>query len=553
MPDDVFISYARATEAEASRVAAALDELGYQVWRDDQLAAHEEFGEVIQQRLEAARAVVVLWSRDAVKSQWVRSEANRARSLNKLVQVNIDGVPLPMPFDQVHCANLKGWRGEPDMPGWLQTLKSITELADPAKAAHAGASAARPAWASAASDKPSLAVLPFANLSGDPEQSYFIDGLMDDIVTALTRIRSLFVIAASSTLALKGQGVTPVEAAEKLGVRYILEGSVRKAGERVRVSAKIIDAHRGAQIWADRFDDKMDDIFALQDKVAAGVAGVAEFSVQGAEAQLSLIRPTSDLRSYDLYLRSLFEFRTYQREAMFKALGMLDRAIELDPNYALALSLAAGAHAIIMQFRWTDDMASHGRAAMELLNRSLQTGSDDPQVLANAAMAFWASGDPAAALPLADRAVALNPGSSFALLAAAQARAAMGDMEQAEDYVVRSMQLDPLSPNRNLQLGILVVVRFAQRRFGDTVDICREWISLANHPTSVGMLTAAEGHLGDAGAASKALAHFHERSSMTFPEIATLLYRKPEHRALFLEGIALAESLQGGPALAHGT
>ncbi|HEY2483022.1 MAG TPA: hypothetical protein VGI30_12630, partial [Caulobacteraceae bacterium] len=326
-----------------------------------------------------------------------------------------------------------------------------------------------------------------------------------------------------------------------------------KAGERVRVAAKIIDAHRGAQIWADRFDDRMDDIFALQDKVAAGVAGVAEFSVQGAEAQLSLIRPTSDLRSYDLYLRSLFEFRTYQRGGMFKALDMLDQAIALDPDYALALGLAASAHAIIMQFHWTDDMASHSQAMMELLKRSLQTGSDVPQVLATAAMTFWASGDPASALPLADRAVALNPGSSFTLLSGAQVRAAMGDLERAEEYVVNSMQLDPLSPNRDLQLGILAAVRFAQRRFDDTVEICREWISRADHPTSVGLLTAAQGHLGEAEEANSALTHLRELSPMTAPEIAALLYRRAEHRALFLEGIALAENLQPAPAAAQGS
>src|SRR5579863_8650789 len=200
MPDDVFISYARTRAADARRVGERLAELGYAVWRDDQLAAHQEFGEVIQHRLEAAKAVVVLWSADAVKSQWVRSEANRARGLNKLVQVNLDGVSLPMPFDQIHCANLKGWRGEPDAPGWLQALASVAELADPEKAA-AAAHAASPAGAfAAAGDKPSLAVLPFANLSGDAEQDYFIDGLMEEIVTALTRIRTLFVIAASSSL-----------------------------------------------------------------------------------------------------------------------------------------------------------------------------------------------------------------------------------------------------------------------------------------------------------------------------------------------------------------
>jgi adenylate cyclase len=544
MADDVFISYARATEAEAIRIAAALDDLGYEVWRDDQLAAHEEFSDVIQQRLEAASAVLVLWSREAVKSQWVRSEANRARAENKLVQVNVDGVALPMPFDQIHCANLKGWRGEPDAPGWLQTLKSVAKLANPDKPAHAPRkAAARPSF-SAVSDKPSLAVLPFANLSGDSEQDYFIDGLMEEIVTALTPIRTLFVIAASSSLALKGLAITPVEAAEKLGVRYVLEGSVRKSGERVRVSAKIIDAHRGAQIWADRFDDSLGDIFALQDSVAASVAGVAEFSVQGAEAQISLARPTTDLRSYDLYLRALVEFRTYQRESMYRALEMLDRAIEMDPQYALALSLAAGAHAIIMQFHWSEDLAGHGMKAFELLKRSLQTGSDNPQVLANAAMAFWATGDTNTAMPLADRAVALNPGSSWALLAAAQVRSAMGDLEKAEDYVVRSMHLDPLSPNRNLQLGILATVRFAQRRFEEVVEICREWITLANHPTSIGMLASTQGHLGEADAAGRALAQLAELSPMTWPEIAALLYRPPEHKALFLKGMEMAKTLQ---------
>jgi adenylate cyclase len=543
--DDVFVSYARATEADAIRIATALENLGYRVWRDDQLAAHQEFSDVIQERLEAAGAVLVLWSKDAVKSQWVRSEANRARSVDKLVQVNLDGVALPMPFDQIHCANLKGWRGEPDAPGWLQTLKSIAVLADPDRAAHVEISKKRAATPAHA-EKPSLAVMPFANLSGDPEQDYFIDGLMEEIVTALTRIRTLFVIAASSSLALKGLDMTPVEAAEKLGVRYVLEGSVRKAGDRVRVAAKIIDAHRGAQIWADRFDDKLDDIFALQDKVAVGVAGVAEFSVQNAEAQLSLIRPTSDLRSYDLYLRSLFEFRTYQREAMFRALDLLERAIEMDPNYGLALSLAAGAHGIIMQFRWSDDLAGHGAKAMRLLQRSIQAGSEDPQVLANAAMAFWVAGDPNAALPLADRSVALNPGSSWSLLACAQVRANIGDMGRAEDYVLRSMQLDPLSPNRNLQLGILAAVRFAQRRFDEVVEICREWITLANHPTSVGMLAATQGHLGEAGA-TQTVARLRELSPMSFPEIANLLYRKEEQRALFLEGMAKAEAMQGTP------
>lgn len=540
---DVFISYARSKEAEARRVAEALTGLGYDVWRDDQLAAHQAYGEVIERRLTAAKAVVVLWSKEAVKSHWVRSEANRARSLNKLVQLNVDGVDLPMPFDQIHCASIRGWRGEPDAPGWRQALASVAELVDPERSkAPKPPAAAYSAPFSAAGDMPSIVALPFANLSGDPDQDYFVDGLMEEIVTSLTRIRTLFVIASGSSLSLKGQNLTPMDAARELGVRYVLEGSVRKAGQRVRVAVKLIDAFVGNQVWADRFEDKLDAIFELQDKVAEAVAGVIEFSVQKAEASRSLTRPTSDLRSYDLYLRALIHFRTYQREEMYKALDLLDQALARDPNYALALSLAAGAHAIIMQFHWTDDLAGHGRQLMEMIQRSLRTGSDDPQVLASAALAHWAAHDFATAAQLADRAAELNPGSSFPLLARGQVRVAMGDLEVAEDCIVRSMRLDPLSPNRAMQLGVLAAVRFAQRRFAECAEICREWMGIANHPTSVGLLASACGHLGDARVGKETLAHLNELSTMSTPEIAAMFYQKPEHRQLFVEGIALAEA-----------
>ena len=541
MPD-VFISYARSTEAQALRVAEGLSGLGYDVWRDDQLPAHKAYGDVIQERLEAAKAVVVLWSADAVKSHWVRSEADRARARNKLVQLNIDGADLPMPFDQIQCADLKGWDGDLNAPGWRKAVDSVATLLD-------GNSPA-PTWAPptapfpTVSDKPSIAALPFANLSRDPDQDYFVDGLMEEIVTSLTRIRTLFVIAAGSSLSLKGQGVTPLDAARKLGVRYVLEGSVRKAGERVRVAVKLVDAHAGNQIWAERYEDNLDDIFALQDKVALGVAGVIEFSVQNAETLRSIARPTSDLKSYDLYLRALVHFRTYRREDMFLALEMLDRAIELDPKYALALSLAAGAHAIILQFQWSDDPATHARLVMEMVERSVRAGSDDPQVLASAAMAYWTVGDIAAAGQLADRAMSLNPGSSFCLLARGQTRVAMGDLDVAEDCLLRSMQLDPLSPNRSLQLGDLAAVRFAQRRFEEAAELCREWVGIANQPTSVGLLASACGHLGEARAAGEALAHLPELSTISPAEIAAIIYQKAEHRDLFLEGLALAKAFQ---------
>ena len=187
---DVFISYARATEPEAVRVADALASAGYCVWRDDQLSTSQSYGDEIAARLEAAKAVVVLWSADAIKSQWVRAEADRARAANKLVQVNLDGARLPMPFDQIHCADIRGWRGAPDAPGWRQTLASVAKLVDSQGVSHLAPAGSSPPSTpfSASGDKPSIAALPFANLSNDPEQDYFVDGLMEEIVTALTRI-----------------------------------------------------------------------------------------------------------------------------------------------------------------------------------------------------------------------------------------------------------------------------------------------------------------------------------------------------------------------------
>src|ERR1700736_3792607 len=176
-------------------------------------------------------------------------------------------------------------------------------------------------------DKPSIAVLPFANMSGDPEQEYFADGMVEEIITALSRIRWLFVIARNSSFSYKGQAVDVKQVGRELGVRYVLEGSVRKAGGRVRITAQLIEAETDAHLWADRFDGALDDVFELQDKVAVGVAGVIEPAVQAAEIRRSAERPTSDLTAYDLYLRALRYHQSEDREGILQALDTVGRAI----------------------------------------------------------------------------------------------------------------------------------------------------------------------------------------------------------------------------------
>lgn len=534
---EIFISYARSTEHQAGQVAGALRALGHGVWWDDELLAHGAFAEVIEERLRSAKAVIVIWSADAAKSQWVRSEADFARGAGTLIQLSIDGSIPPMPFDQTQCVDMRGWRGETDVAGWRKVVASIDELlGKPFPGPNFARDAALPL-----PSKPSIAVLPFANSGGDPEQEYFVDGLVDEIVTALSRIRTIFVIASGSGLSFKGSNATPQNIALRLGVRYLLEGNVRRAGGRVRIAVQLIDGTSGGQVWAERFEDTLDDVFALQDKIALSVAGVIEYSVQAAETTLAFERPDVNLRAYDLYLRALTKVRLYQKDTIFEALDLLDRAIALDPNYALALSLAAGQHALIMQYRWADDTAARAGLVSSLTTRALKTGFDDPQVLGNVAAALIVVGDVAAAMRLAERATSLNPGSSWPWMVSGYAQVAAGNLEVGVEHLERSMRLDPVSPNRALQVGFMSVARLGQGRFEDALDLSREWVLRVGSPMSRAVLAAVYGQAGQIPEARVALANLRAISPSPAARFADLLYRRPEHRQRFLDGIALAE------------
>ena len=212
-------------------------------------------------------------------------------------------------------------------------------------------------------DKPSIAVLPFQNMSGDPEQEYFADGMVEEIITALSRIRWLFVIARNSSFTYKGQSVDVKQIGRELGVRYVLEGSVRKGGNRVRITAQLIETLSGAHLWADRFDGLLEDVFELQDQVAISVAGVIEPALQAAEIRRSSDRPTSDLTAYDLYLQALAQFPS--ERGIVAALDLLGRAIERDPYYASALAGAAFCHMRLHLSGWSKDLDEDQREGVE--------------------------------------------------------------------------------------------------------------------------------------------------------------------------------------------
>jgi len=219
---DIFVSYARADESIAERVADALRGEGYQVWRDDQLPAHRTYADVIDERLRSAKAVVVLWSAEAAKSQWVRAEADLARSCGTIVQGALDETIPPLPFNQIQCADLRDWDGDSDAPGWRKLKDSVSALA--------GAAPSRATKAPARRRPLCVCVLPFQNMSGDPEQEYFSDGISEDITTDLSKISALGVVARNTAFTFKGQSVDVAEVARKLGVSHVLEGSVRGHG-----------------------------------------------------------------------------------------------------------------------------------------------------------------------------------------------------------------------------------------------------------------------------------------------------------------------------------
>jgi adenylate cyclase len=547
---DIFISYARSTEPQAKQIAEALRALGYGVWRDDELPAHRAYAEVIEERLKAATAVVVVWSADAVKSEWVRSEADKARADRKLVQLSLDGSPPPMPFDQIQCADMTDWTGDLDATGWRKVVSSIGDLVGGATSVHfLSVPAPLPL---PLPGNPSIAVMPFANLSGDPEQEYFADGMVEEIATALSRIRSIFVIGASSSLSLKGQQMPPQEVARRLGVRYVLEGSVRMAGGRVRIGVKLVDAANGSQIWADRFEDTLDDIFALQDKVALAVAGKIEPAVLNSEIQQAIRRPTDNLSSYDLTLKALPLALTFSKPEVVRALDLFDRATLLDPHYGKALIGAAFCHGLNFANAWSEDPEAHRVKAADKARRGIAAAGDDTMVLQTGAEALSLAGENLEmAIGLADRAISLNPGSGFAWFTSGWLRVILGEIDDGADRLERSMRLDPLSMLRPFQLSFLGLARFDQERFAEAATLLEQSIQLSvSHPLTYPLLAACYGYLGQQDAARRALDKRAMLSAQPIDAFAHWAFRAPRYRQLFLEGIALAE-LNGPTKLAE--
>jgi adenylate cyclase len=388
-------------------------------------------------------------------------------------------------------------------------------------------------------DKPSIAVLPFANMSGDPEQEYFADGMVEEIITALSRIRWLFVIARNSSFTYKGQVINLKQVGRELGVRYVLEGSVRKAGGRVRITAQLIDAETGAHLWADRFDGSLEDIFDLQDKVAVSVVGVIEPALEAAEIRRASARPTTDLSAYDLYLRALALSHALTRDAFEESLRLLDEAIDRDPAYGPALALATMCHVRRHLSGWTDDPEAELQQCVDRARRAIAASQNDGPVIVLAAQGLAYGGDDIApATTQIGRGLQLSPSHAEGWLWSGYLRIWAGEPNRAIEDVHRFQRLSP-HDYRETGHRALGMAHFVARDFEEA----RKYLLLAvqeypGWPQNYRFLAAACAHLGRPDEAREAIERLRPLVPGIMPAVTHL--RRPEHRELLLSGLRLA-------------
>jgi TolB-like protein/class 3 adenylate cyclase len=392
-------------------------------------------------------------------------------------------------------------------------------------------------------DKPSIAVLPFTNISGDPEQEYFADGMVEEIITALSRIRWLFVIARNSSFVYKGQVADVKRVGRDLGVRYVLEGSVRKGGGRVRITAQLVEAETGAHLWADHFDGSLEDVFELQDSVAISAAGVIEPALQAAEARRAAHRPTSDLTAYDLYLRALPNFVSAAKERIREALDLLEQAIARDPRYGPALALAAMCIQQLHLNGWAESADAGRDQGLDYARRAVRTADNDPFVLASAAAVFgYFDEDIEAAITLAERSLTANPSFAYGWFWSGLLRMYAGQYNIAIEQIEKSLRLNPLD-RISAPLTAIGGAHFFKREFD--IALPKRQASIQERPgfaMSYRLLAACYAHMGRLEEARAAVGRLRPLTPVIVPPVLPI--RNPEHRELLFSGLRLATGEQ---------
>jgi adenylate cyclase len=389
-------------------------------------------------------------------------------------------------------------------------------------------------------DKPSIAVLPFENMSGDPEQEYFADGMVEEIITALSRFKSLFVIARHSSFTFKGKAVDIKEVRRRLGVRYVLEGSVRKASGKVRITGQLIDAVTGAHLWADRFERDLTDIFALQDEVTLAVVSAVQPKMLQTEIEMATRRRPESLTAYDFFLRSMQQYYLTTRESLAEAIRLAHRALELDPRFGSAAALAGDCHASNVALGYANDPQFDCKEAVRLARLALRIDDGDPDTLSRiAVISAGMVGDSEAEIEMADRAVALNPNSWRTWNNRGWVYIMAGLPEEAIRSFERAIRMSPVDPLLHMTFLGIGHALMGLRRFDEAIVVLKK--ALRQNPSFMPAcrgLASAFAHLGRDAEAHVAAARVLEIDPAF--TISAHIARVPKNSKLFIEGLRKA-------------
>ena len=432
----VFLSYAREDAPIAKGIAECIAGAGHDVWWDRHIQGGSRFASEIDRELKGADAVVVLWTQASVESAWVQDEAAEGRDSGRLVPVTFGGSRPPLGFRQFHTVDLGAWDGSGEPLETDDLLDAIAKVAGSSRQVTGAAGFAH----KPAPRGPSVCVLPFVNMSGDPEQEYFSDGITEDIITDLSKVSALLVIARNTSFTFKGKVMDVKEVAQALDVSHVLEGSVRKAGDRVRITAQLIDAGTGGHLWADRFDRDLTDIFAIQDEISKAIVAALRVKLLPGEKKAIEARGTSNVNAYNLYLMARQQwvsgsFGDVRRDETI--VRICKQALALDPDYAEAWALMA---------------------------------------LAQSQLRLWHARDENA-LPAAERALAINPDLAEARCVKAHILEEQGKGTEAIAEIETALRLDPESWEVNREAARLM---FRQGRLSDAIPLFEKAASLVD-------------------------------------------------------------------------
>jgi adenylate cyclase len=483
---DVFISYARADKARVAPLVAAIEARGWTVWWDPEIAPGRQFDDEIDTALQAAKAVLVVWTPTSVVSRWVRGEARDAAERGILVPVRFDQARLPIDVRAIHTTDLDDWHGDPAHPAVRECLQALATMIASSETAQAADGLSTTAE-SGASEKPrpkfSICVLPFVNMSGEPEQEYFSDGMTEDIITDLSKVSALAVAASNTAFRFKGQHVDIPQVTRDLKVTHVLEGSVRKAGGRIRINAQLIDGASGNHVWAERYDRDANDIFAVQDEISQAIVKALRLRLLPEEKRAIEHRGTDSADAHNFYLMARQTYITGQEFDIKTAeaiVRLAKRATEIDPGYAHAWALMAVGYRNVHFF---------------------EGGSDD-------------------GMAAAERALELDPGLAEAHAVKAYILLAQGDTEAAAAETAAAMKLDPESYEVNRSAGRL---SYQLHRLDDAIRFFERAVALMDADiNSAAMLVSCYTGIGDVAGTRRA-------AELTLKRAEVILTRDPNN------------------------